>query len=198
MTIVYWLESLAISIWYLQFVTGNQVLLISSMHSGASFISLSTAWLIGPTVIDFWSPSTPLCLAPNIRCFWAPSMWSRQSPWSFVGLSYFTCEMSQGVGVHEFQCSGTQQPTFPWLFSWGFWASHALWLAGPESKVEVRKDTSRTTWSPDAKAPSTTRRGQALWSEHPGKAGLHCNGVRCLAPHHLHQPHKVNPNKHTI
>ena len=41
--IVYWLEGLAISIWYLQVVTGNRVLLISSVNSGVCFISPSTA-----------------------------------------------------------------------------------------------------------------------------------------------------------
>lgn len=33
-------------------------------------------------------------------------------PLSFIGLSYFTCEMSQGVGVLELQCSGCW-----WMFS---------------------------------------------------------------------------------
>ena len=167
MTIVYWLEGLVISIWYLQFVTGNQVLLISSMHSGVSFISLSTAWFIGPTVIDFWSPSTPLYLAPNIKCFWAPNTWSRQSPPSFVGLSYFTCEMSQGVGVHEFRCSGCQ-----WLFSGSFWASHALWLAGPESKVEGREGHKQEHVEPRRKLHHKMRTSPVLRAPRKSRTSL--------------------------
>lgn len=95
MTIVYWLGDLAISIWYLQFVLGNHVLLISSMDSGVCCILLSTALFIGLTIIDFWSHNTPHCLVPNISCFeHLISAEARSLP--FTGLSFLTCEMSWG------------------------------------------------------------------------------------------------------